>query len=163
MRQAANSQASQPQAGSAEARRAADRLKEARDSVSGMRQQESGQELKNLRSRPTIWHDSSEFVDKLKKPSENPELEGRHDARTGRQQRRAAAREKEQMLNDLNRLERDMQTAARNMAGTQRSASSKVREALGEMQQNELKLRMKFGADWLRRGLGGYVGSRENP
>ena len=67
------------------------------------------------------------------------------------------------MLNDLNRLERDMQTAARNMAGTQRGASSKLREALGEMQQNELKLRMKFSAEWIRRGLGGYVGSRETP
>ena len=73
------------------------------------------------------------------------------------------AKQKEQMLNDLNGLERDMQNAARNMASTQRGASSKIREALGEMQQNELKLRMKYGAEWMRRGLGGYVGPARHP
>jgi len=164
MRQAANSQASQPQAGSAEARRAADRLQEARDSVSGMRQQESGQELNQLAQQAdNLARQQREFVDKLKKAYGEPGTQGRPMPGQDGSKGEELAREKEQMLNDLNRLERQMQSAARNMAGTQRSASSKVREALGEMQQNELKLRMKFGADWLRRGLGGYVGSRENP
>jgi hypothetical protein len=163
MRQAASSQAAQPQAGSAEARRAADRLQEARDSVRGMRNQESGQQMSDLTRRADkLAQDQREFVDKLKQTygdgAQTRPMPGQDGGKAEQ-----LAKQKEQMLNDLNGLERDMQNAARNMAGTQRGASSKVREALGEMQQNELKLRMKYSAEWIRRGLGGYVGSRETP
>jgi hypothetical protein len=67
------------------------------------------------------------------------------------------------MAKDLAQLEKDMQNAIRNMATGQRSASSKLRDALGEAQQNELQLRMKFGADYIRRGMGSFVGPREGP
>jgi hypothetical protein len=163
MRQAASSQAAQPQAGSAEARRAADRLQEARDSVRGMRQQESGQQMSDLTRRADkLAEDQRDFVNKLKQTygdgAQTRPMPGQDGGKAEQ-----LAKQKEQMLNDLNGLERDMQSAARNMQGTQRGASSKIREALGEMQQNELKLRMKYGAEWIRRGLGGYVGSRETP
>jgi hypothetical protein len=36
-----------------------------------------------------------------------------------------------------------------------------LREALGEAQQNELGLRLKFGSEWMRRGLGSYLAPRE--
>ena len=163
MRQAASSQAAQPQAGSAEARRAADRLQEARDSVRGMRQQESGQQMNDLTRRADkLAEDQRDFVNKLKQTygdgAQTRPMPGQDGGKAEQ-----LAKQKEQMLNELNGLERDMQSAARNMQGTQRGASSKIREALGEMQQNELKLRMKYGAEWIRRGLGSYVGSRETP
>jgi len=50
-----------------------------------------------------------------------------------------------------------MQSASRNMAGTQPAASSKLREALGEAQQNELDLRMRKAAELLRNGKGMYT------
>jgi hypothetical protein len=43
------------------------------------------------------------------------------------------------------------------MAGTQPAASSKLREALGEAQQNELDLRMRKAAELLRNGKGMYT------
>jgi hypothetical protein len=50
-----------------------------------------------------------------------------------------------------------MQKAVQNMAGTQPKASSQVREALGDLQQSETKLRMKRSTDWIRRGQGQYL------
>ena len=57
-----------------------------------------------------------------------------------RQQSNQLADEKDKMASDVEQLEKDMQIAARDMAGTQPRASSGVREALSEMQQNEAKL-----------------------
>ena len=54
-----------------------------------------------------------------------------------------------------------MQSAVRDLAGSQRPASSKVREALGEMQQRELGLRMRYLSEWISRGLGAYAWLRE--
>ena len=67
------------------------------------------------------------------------------------------ATEKEQMARDLKKLEDQMQSSARNMAGTQPSASSKLREALGEAQQNEIEMRMRKSAELIRRGQGMYT------
>lgn len=71
------------------------------------------------------------------------------------------ADEKEQMLAELQRLERDMQNAARDLASTQRAASARVREALGEMQQDELALRLRAGAEYLRQGVLAPLATRE--
>ena len=46
-----------------------------------------------------------------------------------------------------------MQDAERELASTQRPAASKLRDALGEMEQNDLTTRVQRSADWLRRGI----------
>jgi hypothetical protein len=79
------------------------------------------------------------------------------------QQGAAMGEQKLKMLEELKQLERDMQKAARDMAGTERGASSKLRQALGNMQQDELGLKMKWGAEALRRGMGQAALSRELP
>ena len=61
--------------------------------------------------------------------------------------------EKEQMANDYQGLEAEMGKAVRDTAGTNRQLSNKLREALGQLQQNEISNRMKLTADYLRRGL----------
>jgi hypothetical protein len=164
MRRATNAQPGEPQQGaSAEARRAAERLREAQDALRGMRQQESGNELSDLSRRADqLAGQHGEFVKKMQQVFGSGG-EPRPQPGTSREQVESHARDREQMSNDLNRLENDMQGAVRNLAGTQRNASSKLREALGEMQQNELKLRMKLGAEWLRRGLGQYLPQRGGP
>src|SRR5262249_5048327 len=78
------------------------------------------------------------------------------------QQSEQLAGEKQQMLGDLKKLEQEMQRAARDMAATERKASSKLRDALGNMQQEELPLRMQWSADAIRRGLGAYAVMRES-
>jgi len=67
------------------------------------------------------------------------------------------------MLQELQRLERDLQSAAREMQGSQREAAAKLRDALSELQENELPLRMKFGAEWIRRGYAAAILDRETP
>jgi len=45
-----------------------------------------------------------------------------------------------------------MRGAAREMAGTQHAAASKLRDALGNLDQSDLETRLQRSADWLRRG-----------
>jgi hypothetical protein len=73
------------------------------------------------------------------------------------------AAEKDRMTAELQRLEREMQNAARDLASSQRAASSRLRQALGNMQQDELALRMRYNAEMIRRGLGSMVWMREAP
>lgn len=153
----------------AESRRAAERLQEATELLSGLRRQEAGQRLGEIGERARkLAGQQRDFADKLKN------LYAGHQALTGRpaEGRQAAvdprevarlAEEKKAMADELQRLERQMQQAVRDLAGSQRAASSKLREALGEMQQRELSLRMKYLAEWIRRGLGAYAWLREAP
>ncbi len=166
-RAASNSQPGQQGQSSADARRAADRLSEAKDALGNMRQQESGQSLDGIANRAQrLAQQQQQFVDKLKqqygngRDAQDPRqaLQGQ-----GREAAEALAREKEQMMNDLTGLEKDMQNAVRSMAGSQRQASSKLREALGSSQQNETKVRMKYQAQAIRQGYGSYVAPREQP
>ena len=54
----------------------------------------------------------------------------------------------------MGRLEKELQDTARELAtNKQNSASSKLREALGDMQQSDLRSRIQRGADWMRRGV----------
>jgi hypothetical protein len=166
----ANSAAGQGSAeGNAESRRAAERLQEASELLSGLRRQEAGQQLGDISERAQkLAGQQREFADRLKN------LYAQHQALTGQtpQGRQPAAdprevarlaEEKKAMADELQSLERQMQQAVRDLAGSQQASSSKLREALGEMQQRELTLRMKYLAEWIRRGLGAYAWLREAP
>jgi len=50
-----------------------------------------------------------------------------------------------------------MQSAVRDLQNTQRKAATKMREALGDLQQTEIERDMRRNADWIRRGMGGYA------
>ena len=50
-----------------------------------------------------------------------------------------------------------MQNAVRDLASTQRQASTKMRDALGQMQQQELPRDMQRNGEWIRRGMGEYA------
>jgi len=71
------------------------------------------------------------------------------------------AKEKEAMQRDWQTLEQRMRETARSLDSSRKDASTKLREALGEAQQNELGVRLKLGAEWMRKGLAPYIGSRE--
>src|SRR5215472_8000764 len=65
--------------------------------------------------------------------------------------------DRQKEVDDLKRLESQMQNAVRDMAGTQPKASSKLREALGEMQQQELPRDMERNMQYIQRGYGEYA------
>jgi hypothetical protein len=169
MRRAGSAGSQGGQEGNAESRRAAERLQEATDLLSGLRRQEAGQQLGEISERARkLAAQQREFADKLKNLYAGHQAltgrpaEGRNPAADPREVARLAE-EKKAMADELQRLERQMQQAVRDLAGSQRAASSKLREALGEMQQRELSLRMKYLAEWIRRGLGAYAWLREAP
>lgn len=156
------------QAGSPDnARRAAERLAEAQGALGGMRRQETGGKMDSIASQAQdLARRQREFEERLKQvygggPANSPrQMPGQTQSQVQAEANRFAG-EKQQMLEDYQRLEREMREAARSMATSERAASSRLRDALGEAQQNELALRMKYSADWIRRGMGNYMAPRE--
>ena len=146
--------------GQADARRAAERLQEAQQMLSAMRQQQSGDQMGNLvRDAERLAKQQEGFSDRLRK-----NFGGGQGSEPSKQQLGAQmSQEKQGMIDDLNRLEQQMQRAARDMAQTQPEASGKLREGLGRMQQDEVQSRMKWTAEALKRGMGGYAVMREAP
>ena len=69
--------------------------------------------------------------------------------------------EQQKLLDDLSKLEPEIEKAARDMATSQRSASGKLRDALGDMQKQELRLKMKWSLEVMKRGMGSYVMTRQ--
>jgi hypothetical protein len=55
-----------------------------------------------------------------------------------------------------------MQNATRDLMGTQRQAATKLREALSEMQTQEVARDMERNAGWIRRGQGEYAAMSES-
>jgi hypothetical protein len=78
-----------------------------------------------------------------------------------REQAENLAGQKESEAKDLKNLEQGMQSAVRDLMTTQRQASTKLREALGEMQQMEFQRDMQRNADYIRRGMGQIVALSE--
>lgn len=157
------SQANDPES----ARRAAERLAEAQGALGGMRRQETGGQMDSIASRAqSLARRQRDFEERLKKayggnqPGRPQTMPGQT-ASQGQAQAEQFANEKQQMLEDYQRLEREMREATRSMATSEREAASRLRDALGEAQQNELGLRMKYSADWIRRGMGHYMAPRE--
>jgi hypothetical protein len=149
--------AQSPEQAGAGSRRAAERLQEAQDALKRMRREESQDAIGNAAQQAEqLAQQQSEFEKKMR------ETFGRRDGRSGaagqdRAKAEELAQEKEKIFSQLDDLERKMQKAVQNMAGTQPKASSQVREALGDLQQSETKLRMKRSSQWIRGGQGQYL------
>lgn len=143
-----------------DSRRAAERLEEARRLVGVMRQQEASGQLDDLARRAAQLADEQRaHAEELRRMFGQPDGQGQR----ARSDLDRIVSEKERMLEELREIEKDMQTAARDLAGTERQASSKVREALGDVQQDEIATRMRFNREYLRRGWGQSTWMREAP
>ena len=142
--------AASPQQSEAEARRAADRLKQATDLLGGMRRQQSSSKVDSLAEESArLASQEHEQADKIR------QMFGQNMGSTPTiQDLRNLAGEREKLADDLGGLEKNLQDAARELAiGKQNAASTKLREALGDMQQSDLRARIQRGADWMRRGI----------
>jgi len=169
MRQASSAQAGQEQSAAgneAEARRAAERLREAADSLSGMRRQDTGNRMDRIAERAeALASQQRDLTNKLRQAFGNPAAQAQQMQNPGasRKQNEELAGQRQGMADELARLEKEMQETARSMASSERPAATKLREALGDMQQNELGLRLKYSADAIRNGMGQYAYLREQP
>jgi hypothetical protein len=142
--------ATSPQQSEAEARRAADRLKEATDLLGSMRQQQSATKV------DALAEEASRLAQEERDQTGRVQQAFGQSAGTmaGAQQRRKLSDDREKLATDLGGLEKNLQETARELAtGNQNAASTKLREALGDMQQSDLRARIQRGADWMRRGI----------
>ena len=69
------------------------------------------------------------------------------------QERDRLANDRQKLSDDLEQLERGLRDTARQMAPTQPGTASKLRDALGGMDQSDLTNLVQRTADWLRRGI----------
>lgn len=146
------------------ARRAAERMSQALEELGQMRRQQAGDRMDSLSRRAAeLAERQRRYEEQVRKTFPQPQAgaqQPRQPSVPASESERLAS-EKESMQRDYQRLEQEMREAARTLDGTQRGAASRLREALGEAQQNEIALRMRLGAQWMRRGLGPYLAPRE--
>jgi hypothetical protein len=143
--------ASQGQPNDAAARRAAERLQEASNLLSGLQQREAGQQMDAM----------AREADRLQKEEEDQEGRERQmfahgntaDGLSQSADQSKLADDRQQTAEGLGRLEKQMQEAARGLGGTQPNSASKLREALGGIEQSDLQNRIRKSADWIRRGI----------
>ena len=166
MQNAEQQQNGSPEQTAAGQRRAADRLGEARDILNGMQHQNASQQLDSLAQQANqLSQQQGDFQNRLRQMvtgpgGENPRFGAQ--ALQNQQQAERLASEKSEMADKLKKLEQGMSDTARSLAGAQNPVGNKVRDALGEAQQNELEMHMRQSAQWIRQGYGSTAWLREN-
>jgi hypothetical protein len=148
----AQSQQGGAAAAEANARRAADRLKEAQQMLQGMRQNQTAGQVDNLvQQAEDLARRQQAFEGQMRRTFGQANQKG-----VTQQQAQQMVQDRDGEIQDLKNLEKGMTNAVRDLQNTQRKAATKMRETLSEMQQAELARDMQRNADWIRRGIGQY-------
>lgn len=152
----ANQDMQRAQQSDAEARRAADRLRDATNLLGSVQQQQASGRLDSMANEADrLAGEQRAQTERMRRMLGQ---EGSADA-SGQSsqdfwnQANALARDRQRLADDLARLEKQMRDAARDLASTQRGAASKLRDALGNLDQEDLQTRIQRSADWLRHGI----------
>jgi hypothetical protein len=157
MRAAASSQQNGTPQGEAQARRAADKLNEAAQMLSGLQSAQAGNEVESLaKQADDLARKQQDFEGQMRKAF------GENSRGVDRNQAEQLAGQKEGELGDLKKLEQGLQNAVRNLQTSERQTATKLRNALGDLQQQEISRDMQRNADWIRRGLGQYAALSES-
>jgi hypothetical protein len=149
-------QGQQAGAAQSEAQKAAERLKQAQQMVQAMRNAQTGSEMNDVANK----------AEKLADQQQDFEQRLRRNFGQGQENDQAArqmADEKKQMHAAYDQLQKEMQAASRDMANTQPDVSKKLRDAMGQSQQDEVGNRMDFTEQALRQGMAQYAVMREAP
>lgn len=149
--------ASSPEQSEAEARRAADRLREAGNLLNGIQRQQAPSQVDSLaREGDRLAGVQQDQAARMRKMFGDQGTRGSLDQRrfeAGGDEQSKLADERQLLADDLSRLEKAMQDAARGLATSERSAASKLHEALGEMDQADLQSRLQRSAESIRQGM----------
>jgi hypothetical protein len=146
--------AASPGQSGADARRAADRLREASSLLSGMRKQDASGSLDSLAQQgERLSNEQKAQADQMRRASEGAQRSGQGQSEQSVQELQKMAGDRQHLADDLASLQKQMQEATRQLAGTQPSAASKLRDALGEMDQSQLQHQLQRSAAMLRRGM----------
>jgi len=145
--------ATSPQHSEAEARRAADRLKESHGFAGRMRQQQASSRLGSLADETSrLAKEQRDQADRIHQAF--GQQGGQPGSQAGLQDKRKIADDRQRLAEDLAAWKRKCRNTTRELAtNKQNAASTKLREALSDMQQSDLRSRVQRGADWMRRGI----------
>ncbi|MBZ5631799.1 MAG: DUF4175 domain-containing protein [Acidobacteriia bacterium] len=155
--QQAQQQGDQAQANAA-ARRAAERMQEARDIADRMRRQDTAGQLGDLQQRADQVGDrQKELENRLRQSYAGNSKDGKGGTGLNRQQSEQLASELDKNLEDLKKLEQDIQRSARDLRATQPDASTRLRDGVSEIQQNDVERRIQYSAEYIRNGRADQV------
>jgi hypothetical protein len=136
------------------AKQAADQLREAASLMSRTQQQQATGKLDSLsRETDRLSKEEHAQADRIRGLAGHPDASSQADYTARQQQRNKLAEDRQQLSDDLSQLEKNLRNSARELAPTQPQAASKLRDALGGMDQTDLTNRVQRTADWLRRGV----------
>jgi hypothetical protein len=155
--QQAQQQGNQAQA-DASAKRAAERMQEARDMADRMKRQDTAGQLGDLQERADhLAEHQKEVENQLRQSYAGNSKDGKGGNGLNRQQSEQLASELDKNLEDLKKLEQDIQRSARDLRSTQPDASTRLRDGVGEIQQNDVERRMQYSSEYIRNGRGDQV------
>jgi hypothetical protein len=134
----------------ADARLAAQRLREASSLLAGAQSQEATDRVGSMaREADRMAGEEKDQADRVKKLKERSPGATPSAARDVQQ----LSADRQRMADDLSKLEQNMRNAARELDAGQRAASDKLRSALESVDQADLETRLQRTADWLRGGF----------
>jgi hypothetical protein len=159
MRASQQAQAKGDQAGAdAAARRAAERMQEARDMADRMKRQDTAGQLGDLQQRADqIGDRQKELENQLRQSAGGNSKDGKGGPGMNRQQAEQLASALDKNLEDLKKLEQDIQRSARDLRATQPDASTRLRDGVSEIQQNDVERRLQYSSEYIRNGRGDQV------
>jgi hypothetical protein len=153
------------QSGTGDAARAAEQLREALGLLGGLKQQEASHDLDALRNEADrLASTEREQAQKL----EQARSGGAGSGFAGVPQMRGYGADvssmiepRQRLADDLSRLEAQLREAERHTLDRSRAAASKLREALGDLDESDAETRLQRSADLMRRGYNPGGGALE--
>jgi hypothetical protein len=145
------------QQSSEQSRRAAEQLHDATNLLSGAQKEQASGKLDSLaREAGRLSKEESAQAGRIQSLATPQDEEGGPSPvqMTSRAQDiRKLAEDRQRLSDDLSHLEKGLRDTARELAPNQPDTSSKLRDALSEMDQSDLGNRVQRTADWMRRGI----------
>jgi hypothetical protein len=145
------------QQSSEQARQAAQQLRDATNLLGGAQKDQASGKLDSLsREAGRLTKEENAQAGRIQSLSNQKDEEGDSSAAqtaSRAQELRKLADDRQRLSDDLSHLEKGLRDTARQLAPNQPGTSSKLRDAVSEMDQSDLSNRVQRTADWLRRGI----------
>jgi hypothetical protein len=139
--------------GQADARRAAQRLRDATNLLGGTQRQQSSGRLDSLaQEAQRLANEQRGQSDRIRDLSQQA-ASGAPEAQSTYSAVQSLADDRQKLADDLARLESQMRDAVRDLASGNHDAASKLRDGLRQADQSNLDSRVQRSADMLRRGV----------
>jgi hypothetical protein len=135
----------------ADARRAAEQLRQAMNALGGEKRDQNAGRMSALAGEADrLANEQRDQTDRIHKMASG---EASTDANGNPDDPSKLADDREHLADDLTQLEKQMRDAVRDLSSTDREAASKLRDSLRQLDQSDLDTRMQRSSDYLRRGV----------